>query len=1141
MRLVLAAAAGPALLIGPSAAALAAPAAPAAPAGLLGPMTPALAARLAQGATRPVIVVMKQQFRAAPAGTAAAAGRSAAAARSQRAVSAELGDVHATGRHSLRLVSAVTATVSAGEEARLAASSQVAEVIPDVTIRGAAPADPAPAGPATAAAVTPNVIPGACGANGAVRLAPEGLALTATDSDVRRARTARSLGITGAGVKVAYIADGIDPQNVNFIRPGTTTSAFVDSQDFSGDGPGQRTSGQEAFLDASTIAGQGAHVYDVSGFSAQPDPAACNVRIEGVAPGASLVGLDVFGLNETTTESAFLEAINYAVQTDHVSVLAESLSSNPFPDVTALDVTEQFNDAAVAAGVVVSVSSGDAGPANTIGSPSSDPKVLAVGASTQFQFYAQTNDGAARDFATTGWLSDNISALSSSGFTQDGRTVDLVAPGDGSFASCDASPQFTGCVNEPRQPSAVESAGGTSESAPFAAGAAALVIQAYRQAHGGAAPAPALVRQILVSSATDLGTPASEQGAGLLNSLKAVQLAESIRAKPVGSTLLLSQSQLHATGAPGSGAAFGLTVTNTGGRAQVVHLAGRAVGPDRNVQAGSVTLKDGTSPQLTDFRGLPTNYEAFHFSVQPGQARLDASIAYPGSPANGSLAEVRLILVDPQGRFAAHSLPQGVGNFGHVEVRQPAAGRWTGVILGVTAADHGTNGTVPWRVATQRFVPFGAATPVLVLAPGQRKTAAIHVALPRQPGDSAGSIVVSSSRDEGAAASVAVTLRSLIETSSGGAFSGTLTGGNGRANGAGQQDSYQFSVAPGTKDLTASLSLANDVTEPVGAYLVSPDGDTLGYGQNTVATSQDPVTGATTFTPDQALTAYTLNPAAGTWTLVVDFPGPVAGDEISQPFTGRVLVNQVQASAAGLPDSAAAKLAAGHAVTIPVKITNNGAAPQDFFVDARLDTVTTVPLAALTPAAGVALPLATGAEPEYIVPTQTSALAVAQASSRPAMFDVMPLPGDPDVASSAGGAGPLCSAASSAGYAPAGGTVTAGVWFVRPAECGPFAGPAPSGTASVTMTATTKAFDPAVTSPPGDLWAAAVNLSAPFSLLVIQPGQTATIPVTITPAGAPGTVVRGKLYADAFDGSVPPDGQLGGDELAAFPYAYTIG
>jgi Subtilase family/Peptidase inhibitor I9 len=1130
-----------------------------------GSLSPTLAAQLSRSVDRPVIVVLKNQFGQATAGTPAASARSAAVSSSQSTLLRELSEVHATGIKRFTLVNSVAATVSAAEEQRLAANAAVAQVIPDATVSvpasalGRLPASPAattvhhiaPGASARTTSLPLHTIPGACAPRGQSYLAPEGLGLTNTASTNGKAATARSLGFTGAGVKVAFIADGIDTNNVNFIA-GNGKSVFVDYQDFTGDGVGAPTDGGEAFLDANTIAGQGTHIYNVNGFAQQGYPNGCDVKIEGVAPGASLVGLDIFsgdpGHAYLTTNSMIAEAINYAVTRDHVNVINESFGDNEFPDTTQ-DVIKLFDNAAITAGTVVTASSGDSGTMSTIASPATDPAVISVGASTQFQLYAQSNYGLARYFST-GWLSDNISGLSSSGYDEQGAGVDLVAPGDLSWASCDANTaKYSDCTSLLGNPSSIEISGGTSESSPFVAGAAALVIQAYRKTHGGSTPTPALVKQIILSTATDLGIPSQEQGAGLLNSRKAVQLAESIgRTARTGDTLLESSTQLDYAGLPGTSKSWPVTLTNAGSQTQAISLRSRALGPDQNKQSGTVTLNDSTSDQLIDFADYPDNYAVFHFTVPASQSRLDVSIAYPAN-AVGVIAPVSLTLVDPKGRYAANSNPQGIGNFGNVDVRTPAAGTWTGLVNDVTGADGGFAGTVSWQAVTERYTSFGTVSPsTLSIAPGASKTVTYTATAPAAAGDYAASLELSSSL--GGPTSIPVVLRSLVNLGAGGAFRGVLTGGNGRQGGVGQDDYYSFTVPPGAGAISAALALANDPPggtggASVGAYLVSPDGNVVGSGQNYDMT--DDANGTT----NRTLEATVLSPDKGTWTLLVDFVSPTPGTEVADPFTGTVsLAAAGRLAAPALPDSAGQILNAGRADTIPVTITNTGTAPEDYFLDPRLTTTATMTLAPLTPALGnrsntSTLPLGAVGPPEYWVPSHSTSVTVRQTSTRPAMTDLSPYSGDPDVTSAGLSAHSLCGTSASAAYTAPGDDATTGLWQPGPTECGPYPTAAKSATATDTVTVTSLAFDRTMTAATGDLQQL-TNGSGVYAKVLahhveLAPGASVTVHVVITPSGTPGTVVSGTLYLDDVATSLAPDADATASEVSALPYSYAVG
>jgi len=86
------------------------------------------------------------------------------------------------------------------------------------------------------------------------------------------------------------------------------------------------------------------------------------------------------------------------------------------------------------------------------------------------------------------------------------------------------------------------------------------------------------------------------------------------------------------------------------------------------------------------------------------------------------------------------------------------------------------------------------------------------------------------------------------------------------------------------------------------------------------------------------------------------------------------------------------------------------------------------------------------------------------------------------------------------------------------------------------MSVTASAFDPAVTSAAGDLWLESVDPASTFSPVLIMPGATATIKVTIKPdASLVGKTVSGFLYVDTFNTTV-----LSGDEVVQIPYSFKV-
>jgi hypothetical protein len=1091
-----------------------------------------------------VVILRAQNSQFAPR----SAARAAAEKSEQAPLVTRLHSLGAKNLGSISLVNGVVTQTTAANAQILAADPAVAEVVPDAEIQGPTP-EIAPAGSA-AANGTPATAPGLCGTASHPQLNPEALFTT-------HAVEANQLGADGAGVTVALIADGLNPanpdyqRNAKFATSGSPAgSPVVKEVDFSGDGVGVPTDGVEANIDAGSIVAQGNTAYDLSDYvsAAHPLPAGCDIKIQGTAPGANVLALKAYGEANLTTTSGLLQAISYAVA-NGAKVLNESFGNNGIPDLSE-DAIVQADNAAVAAGVTVVVSSGDAGITNTIGSPATDPNVISVGATDTFRAFAQDNYGGINDpgVGNGRWVNNNISSLSSGGVSQKGTTVDLVAPGDLNWILCDANDAiYLGCTNDNGDGTPVYLSGGTSESSPLTSGAAADVIQAYAGAHGGTDPSPALVKEILMSSATDIDAPATQQGAGLLNVAAAVKLARSIGKNTPGGGVAVSPGQVDVTQNPGTSSTRNVSLTNTSSHAVTVHLATRALTDQIADHSGSFCMQPGTAtlscPANTGtfpiFSGVEETYQNETFSVPHTSrpSRLDFEADFQQT---GQTSVLHVALFEPDGTYAGYSEPQGDAGYADIQVANPPAGKWTAIFY--TEEDNapppapagaiGTSGTIQWNANTVQYAKGGpVSTSSLHLAAGQTRSVKLWLTSPSTAGNTSESLVVKSG---GSQTTVPVVVRTQIPISkSGGTFHGTLTGGNGRAGVAGQANSYVFNVPHGKKNIAIAVRLANDPVDEVVAYLIDPSGDTVGYSSNVTLDGEGDGVSTTT------VNMYHVSPAAGQWTVVLAWQNPVSGLELSEPFSGAVKFNK-KLAAGNLPVTG--HLKGGKTHTYHVTVHNTGHSPEAFFVDPRLNSTETLPLVnqnTSIDASDLTLPITSPVTnytwPYYFVPSQTTELVGNATSSAPVTFDMENFNGDPDIAATSSG--------DSASATVSGPELTPGFWSIFPSEIGPYpASGAPAESAAASLSAVTRAFDLNVTSSTGDLWSAENGITSTFAPVYVPAGGSATITVKITPTGAAGSVESGTLFVDdvTLAGFIPSPVNPSGDELAAIPYHFTV-
>ena len=262
------------------------------------------------------------------------------------------------------------------------------------------------------------------------------------------------------------------------------------------------------------------------------------LALPGVAPSAKIMGVKALWVGDTTfawyyaagfdwnpTDFSFKYTGNHRADiisnswgdSDVIQDLGSTFGYDLMSQLADAFTIPHYLDPAYP-GIVMLIAAGNGGFGyGTTASPGAAALPITVGASTNYAY--RTQPGVRISHEVQGSY-DEVVPWSARGPTSIGETKPDVVD-VGAFGFTDQS-TFTGYGNGT---SAYTIFGGTSMATPVTAGAVALIIEEYRNTHGGATPAPDIVKSILASTANDLSYDQFTQGSGRVNVWEAVAAA----------------------------------------------------------------------------------------------------------------------------------------------------------------------------------------------------------------------------------------------------------------------------------------------------------------------------------------------------------------------------------------------------------------------------------------------------------------------------------------------------------------------------------------------------------------------------------------------------------------------------------------